>query len=249
MGTFIIVILCLALAGIIVCRDSDREMNKIIADSVAKNSYSNYTEGTYCEKNDVLFMTLWGNPKEAYGDKLEIYRKENGNYYLVDHKANRILSSPFFFKAKDIGIDNYVYHPEQLVYTGATVGGIHAGGFHKEEAYYTQRATASGNAVVYCTYGDKDTPYFLIGRVSLNPQLVEKAKAISELAPLVKENGDLICMNLEAKGPSKLEKEAYNRLAATDYYKAKSMESYFTNQFQLPLETCKRIAQFLNSCK
>lgn len=41
MGMFIIVILCLALAGIIMCRDSDREMNKIIADSVAKNSYSN----------------------------------------------------------------------------------------------------------------------------------------------------------------------------------------------------------------
>ncbi|MBR2977121.1 MAG: hypothetical protein IKM36_02455 [Oscillospiraceae bacterium] len=30
---------------------------------------------------------------------------------------------------------SFKYHPEQIVYTGATVGGITTGGFHKEEAY------------------------------------------------------------------------------------------------------------------
>ena len=36
------------------------------------------------------------------------------------------------------------YEPEKIVYTGATVGGVHTGGFHKEGGYHTVSGTSTG---------------------------------------------------------------------------------------------------------
>lgn len=55
---------------------------------------------------------------------------------------------------ESISATSYKYNPAKLVYTGATVGGIHTGGFHTTEAYisehYTGGSTGKGHVFIVC---------------------------------------------------------------------------------------------------
>lgn len=49
---------------------------------------------------------------------------------------------------KVVSVKNYYmkYHPSETIYTGATVGGIHTGGFHQTKAYHSTEAYNTGKA-------------------------------------------------------------------------------------------------------
>ena len=76
------------------------------------------------------------------------------------------------------------YHPEKTIYTGATVGGVHMGGFHTEEAYMHMQGRDNGKGYVkYKTgFGNEE---IRIEEVVLTDELLNEAKKISALAPLL----------------------------------------------------------------
>lgn len=64
------------------------------------------------------------------------------------------------------------YHPESYTYTGATVGGIHTGGWQKNEAHVQQHQTYSGK-----------------GNLTYNDKFVDSVVLASHLIPFAKEMG------------------------------------------------------------
>jgi len=84
-------------------------------------------------------------------------------------------------KVEQIWNHTFNYEPEKMVYTGATVGGVHTGGFHKEGGYHTVSGTQTGKYQIYYDNGDRyDTNRTLGGVDSVklaNPQLIANAKA------------------------------------------------------------------------
>lgn len=47
------------------------------------------------------------------------------------------------------------YHPETITYTGVTVGGVHTGGFTKNEAHYSASSKKTGYADLYFSDGER----------------------------------------------------------------------------------------------
>lgn len=75
------------------------------------------------------------------------------------------------------------YEPEKLVYTGATVGGVHTGGVHKEGGYNYYSGTSTGQYQVYYDNGDRYDTYTNrtlggVEKVKLtNSQMIAQARA------------------------------------------------------------------------
>lgn len=61
---------------------------------------------------------------------------------------------------KEISASEQTYHPEQLIYTGATVGGVSMGGFHTQEAYISEKYKSSGKYGLYLPFEKPDVPYY-----------------------------------------------------------------------------------------
>lgn len=239
MGFLVLVILVVGVVVAFVCTNENRGTT-----TEQPPLYSKYEPEALAKSNEILIMTVW-NKLPSGGEKLQFYYDGNNNYTLVDRTRKCAYRDAFRFKVMDMKNDTYVYHPEQLVYTGATVGNIHTGGFHTEKAYYSQRSYASGRGVIYCDYNE-NLPYFLAARIKLNDELLQKAKADPEIAPLFSKAGVLVCKDPKGRAPSGLEVEAVKRIAAEDIYRGASVQSYLTNSQFLPMDTCKVVARFLN---
>ena len=99
------------------------------------------------------------------------------------------------------------YHPSETVYTGATVGGVHMGGFHQTEDYYTAKTWGTGKAeLIYNSafdqsntgpikeieFSDKlmETLYF--------PYEIEQFKVNNRLLLSHHENSDLYTEDIES---------------------------------------------------
>lgn len=239
MGFLVLVILVVGVVVAFVCTNEDRDTT-----TQQPPLYSKYEPEALAKSKEILIMTVW-NKLPSGGEELQFYYDGNNNYTLVDRTHKRAYRDAFRFKVMDMKNDTYVYHPEQLVYTGATVGNIHTGGFHTEKAYYSQRYYSSGRGAIYCDYNEI-LPCFLVARIKLNDELLQKAKADPEIAPLLSRAGVLICKDSKGKAPSDLEVEAVKRIAAEDIYRGASVQSYLTNRQFLPTDTCKAVARFLN---
>lgn len=78
-------------------------------------------------------------------------------------------------------------HEAQLVYTGATVGGVHTGGFHVEEAY----SSFHGGSITdrfYFWVSDGNKKGFILEKVALDEGLVNEAKQHPVVSRFLKEN-------------------------------------------------------------
>lgn len=96
---------------------------------------------------------------------------------------NRDLSNKKVLRAEEIWNHSINYEPEKLVYTGATVGGVHTGGVHKEGGYNYLSGTSTGQYQVYYDNGDRYDTYTdrTLGGVEkvklTNSQMIAQAKA------------------------------------------------------------------------
>ena len=98
------------------------------------------------------------------------YTYNEKNYYtwlLKNDKAQTVQitqfgESPEFpnISLKEISASEQTYHPEQLIYTGATVGGVSMGGFHTQEAYISEKFKSSGKYGLYLPFIKPDVPYY-----------------------------------------------------------------------------------------
>lgn len=106
-------------------------------------------------------------------------------------KHSNVFNKGFISISKKEITSSYMqYHPEQLVYTGATVGGVSMGGFHTEEAYYTEQFTSSGK---YGLFFPIEFEYTSTGKNELSKikEIYMSKKMLSnlpkELTPFIKE--------------------------------------------------------------
>ncbi len=204
-----------------------------------QNQYSSMKEA---EKSAVFLMTLYG---EEGTFPLRIYREFSGDIVLVDVKNELALKSPFFFEKQAVNSSYYTYHPSETVYTGATVGGIHTGGVHKTEAYYTQGARRSGNAKVYCYYAKDCSPFF-IERIKLNGELLKKARQNDDICELLSSG----YLYLIEKSDSKSQIYMNAALRTSDMYQAEALKSSAIASFYLREYICEKVIVWLTEeCK
>lgn len=98
-----------------------------------------------------------------------------------------------FIKIEKVMVSAYTYHPSQTIYTGATSGSVHMGGFHTESEYYSKQSESSGKyELVYkdSFFGDDYCP---IEKIKLaDPSLIRAAKVKSVLIQFLKDDGTLV---------------------------------------------------------
>lgn len=90
-------------------------------------------------------------------------------------------------------VSAYTYHPSQTIYTGATSGSVHMGGFHTEEAYYSPQSQSSGKyRLVYngISLSDKYCPIDKINLVY--PSLIRVAEMDATVRQFLKSDGTLV---------------------------------------------------------
>ena len=87
-----------------------------------------------------------------------VYDKREFFYWIVTSDDLQVVSINAYgtpsigvpdITIKELELTEQSYHPGKLVYTGATVGGIHTGGFHKEKAYISERSKGSNKYGLY----------------------------------------------------------------------------------------------------
>lgn len=150
-------------------------------------------------KNDVKICDSHSNFSRNGDEKcIELHSraKDNKNYISIKRFQQQYM--------KD--------HEAQLVYTGATVGGVHTGGFHVEEAY----SSFHGGSITdrfYFWVSDGNKKGFILEKVVLDKKLVDEA----EQHPVVSRflNGNTLVLQYDNENTKLTEEESaiHNRAA------------------------------------
>ena len=145
-----------------------------------------YTKKKYQNREHVMYI---GKDSVKLYQRSEVSAKE-----IYIHPVHKVFTK---------------YNPSQLVYTGATVGGIHTGGFHTTEAYWSEKSEgASGKYMAFIK--DVDGKEYTVDKIVLaNDDLLNAAKAHPVVGKFVKE--DYIYLKKE-NSETKFTKEEYDIL-------------------------------------
>jgi len=198
-----------------------------------------------------LLMTLYGKPSKQLEDCLQVFLDEKGDTVLVDYKY-KIATSSFSFEAMKQDVDFYSYHPSKAVYTGASSGGIHAGGVHTESAYYTKSRIATEYGFVYNkAYQDFVTMFIVIDK-----DFLEDIKKNEILAPFIRKSqnskrlkddfGSGKDVLVLADFDSSFSKELLDVAKRSDSYSAMNAINLSNASLLFPLDICNKIADELN---
>lgn len=202
-------------------------------------------------QNAKLLMTICGDVTKGMEQGICLFLDKSGKVIVIDYK-NGLWATTIRFDALEMDYDTYSLHPAKLVYTGATVGGIHTGGFHTEEAYYTQRHTKSGNGTVYCTVVGKKSPitFIVVHEPAFQEALYSYTRKSDDNETLRQYFGEgeyvipLLDLSSKAKEISKLFMEG--ALAQNNSYAAAAaMSAASTSRFR-SMKVCKSLAKSLN---
>ena len=146
-------------------------------------------------------------------------------------------------KVKQIINYGLQYHPSEIVYTGATVGGVHVGGFHDEGNYYSVNGNST-NKYRLEYYGDGVTneDFAPIDIIRLSPVCLAEAKQNKFISQFVDEDGDLA---LEHRIPKKKNAsvEAAIRAGNADLAMNLAKDGYYATK--LTKEECEGIKAWL----
>ena len=168
-------------------------------------------DGTFAGVIALIFTLLVIAVEEIiYGRIMAKINDKESEHVIIDAEnetamlKKRSKTSASFFSYEPVRYMNYKNHDAKLVYTGATVGGIHTGGFHTTEAYTSESAgPSSGNVHVFVRYEDGSTTE--IKKIKLTPELLEKAKKDKKLSKFIEE--DCICLRKKDKETKLTESE------------------------------------------
>jgi len=81
-------------------------------------------------------------------EEINVYRRPDGSVYYIYSKNTAQYEGAPDLSVFAGGILSYTYHPSETIYTGASVGGVHMGGFHETEAYYSEKAISSDKGFI-----------------------------------------------------------------------------------------------------
>lgn len=135
------------------------------------------------------------------------------------------------------------YHPEKVVYTGATVGGVHTGGIHKEEAYVSVKSSSNGNG--YIEYFDPSIVPITkvrIDSVTLSERLLNEAKKNPILAEMIV--GDTISL-IKPFTSEQLQRMQSAVMGGYNAYSQVEIANIQTSRY-ISYDYCVEVANFLN---
>lgn len=119
----------------------------------------------------IILMVLMHKAKKHEESLKHIRFDEDGTATLLQRSS----ISQEWIKLQNIHEVYHKYNPSQLVYTGATVGGVTTGGFHETQASYSEKSLGtSGRCKLMGKKGDRD--YVIIKEIVLSDSMVEDAK-------------------------------------------------------------------------
>ena len=134
------------------------------------------------------------------------------------------------------------YHPSQSIYTGATVGGVHTGGVHKTEAYYTAKRFSTGkfrleynNALAFCE-GKIET-------IKLDPSLISSASI--HLSPYLVDD----CLILSNANPDSIYVKGFEaavKNSSLSYDNLEKLAQFAHIDKQLTYRECKKIRNWIS---
>jgi len=178
-------------------------------------------------------FTIKRDLKVDGGPNVDVFRRPDGSIYCIEEGSEEKIERLRIDKTNSVFV-NTKYHPSQTVYTGATVGGIHMGGFHTTEAYTTQTTTSTGNGTVFGTYGSKSIQ---IASVILT---ADTAEAFAR---------DPYIIKYFSPGWTKIGCKAAGNKAMLDAAIATNQMSAWSSYFDsrcIPMSQCKEVVRFFN---
>ena len=135
----------------------------------------------------------------AYIDKL--YKKKYAQIeqhikVVKDEKCSVSLLQRSSISASILKIDQIMkthtqYHGPELVYTGATVGGIHTGGFHVNKAHLTEKSLG-GSGKYYLYIHIDDYAQLAVVQIYLTEAMIEQARNDERVSKFLQ--GNKLCL-------------------------------------------------------
>ena len=169
---------------------------------------------------------------------IDVYRREDGTVYsrgAINSESVRL----YVQEGITVGYD---YHPAKTVYTGATVGGVHTGGFHEEKAYVTERAHDSGKGTIYAAFEDKK---IVVKKITIAYDIHDLFKRDKAYQLYVK-SFVIYCYN-DSNYAKETTSMMVNQLSnSQSYYQSEALLSTIANERHLPMQQCKEILGLIN---
>ena len=154
--------------------------------------------------------------------------------------CNQAPSFPGSFFVRQAQTYTGTYHPEKIVYTGATVGGVHTGGIHKEEAYVSTKSSANGNGYIEIVMNSSWKER--VDSITLPKRLLKEAKKNPVLAELIKDDKIMLLK------PVTYEQSLMMQNAVMGGYNAYSqidLANILTSRY-VSYDQCVEVERFLN---
>lgn len=121
-----------------------------------------------------------------------LYSKDTNTLTLFERSSKNAK----VIKVEEMSDYNLTYHPSRIVYTGATVGGVHTGGFHETENYYSvDRRCTKKYHLTYNGAGVKPEDYCPIYIIKLSSSMVKEAKENPNVSKYLTEENTLVLTN------------------------------------------------------
>ena len=172
-------------------------------------------------------------------DRDDFYSYDRETETLTLHK--RCNRSGYAISIEEIKDYNLQYHPSQTVYTGATVGGIHMGGFHQTKDSYTVETFSTRKAKLKYTDDLDSLNHGQIKIIKLDSSLVkDAARSFPEFL-----TGD--CLVLLHEERSTIYQHGFDAAVKTN--RTDLLETIAKGAFlekQLTLDECKDIRNWIS---
>ena len=189
------------------------------------------------KQSTTLLATLFVTDTDGkHGKVLKVYQSQEGLRYTQFSDGTMEADIPTLHVKRGSYL-SYTYNPAETVYTGATTGSVHMGGFYTREASYSERKVSSDRGYIQVsTRCDK----FLLTKVTIPQEIQNRFRRDSEFKALVS-NGTLSCIRHSDAAHSV-------RSAMTgreNIYEATQLLSIAQDRKHLDYDCCHRIARLL----
>ena len=147
--------------------------------------------------------------------------KKKANHMIIDEKnetaimLKRSKESASLLSYETVHYMNYQNHAAKLVYTGATVGGIHTGGFHTTDAYTSESAGKSSNKA-HVFVRDEGDHIVEIKKIKLTPELLAEAKKNERISKFIVEDYISLRNDNEETNLTKIEQDVLSQAIKTN---------------------------------
>lgn len=191
--------------------------------------------------NGELLVTMSDSQTSSEkGTVLRVYLRPDKSVYTTVDNGNKIEGAPTI-EAKESGVILSTYHPSQLVYTGATVGGVTTGGFHHTQDSISSHLNKTGKGFLLATIGEHKV-YLL--RITMSEKTRGIFKRDAAFRKLTDSNGGIAGYNTAPSNWASI----YSQGApyAKDIGMQMSMLSAAADEKSLSFASCAEIADLLN---